>query len=41
MSRRETHYLVRAYYKIDNRNTRKRIYELVKAVGAGEAPASE
>ena len=41
MSRRETLELVRAYYKIDNRNTRKRIYELVKAVGAGEAPASE
>ena len=41
MSRRETLELVRAYYKIGNRNTRKRIYELVKAVGAGEAPASE
>jgi transcriptional regulator with XRE-family HTH domain len=41
MSRRETLELVRAYYKIDNRNTRKRIYELVKAVGAGEAPATE
>ncbi len=36
MSRRETLELVRAYYRIDNRNTRKRIYELVKAVGAGE-----
>ena len=31
MSRRETLELVRAYYRIDNRNTRKRIYELVKA----------
>ncbi|NQV79198.1 MAG: transcriptional regulator, partial [Alphaproteobacteria bacterium] len=33
--------LVRAYYRIDNRNTRKRIYELVKAVGAGEAETAE
>ena len=41
MSRRETLELVRAYYRIDNRNTRKRIYELVKAVGAGETPVSE
>ena len=41
MSRRETLELVRAYYRIDNRNTRKRIYELVKAVGAGEIPVSE
>lgn len=37
MSRRETLELVRAYYKVENRNTRKRIYELVKAIGAGEA----
>ena len=36
LARRETLELVRAYYRIDNRNTRKRIYELVKAVGAGE-----
>ncbi|MCX8231229.1 MAG: transcriptional regulator, partial [Alphaproteobacteria bacterium] len=41
MLRRETLELVRAYYRIDNRNTRKRIYELVKAVGAGETPVSE
>jgi transcriptional regulator with XRE-family HTH domain len=41
MSRRETLELVRAYYRIDNRNTRKRIYELVKAVGAGKTPVSE
>ena len=41
MSRRETLELVRAYYRIDNRSTRKRIYELVKAVGAGEIPVSE
>jgi transcriptional regulator with XRE-family HTH domain len=37
MSRRETLELVRAYYKIDNRNTRRRIYELIKAVGTGES----
>ena len=37
MSRRETLELVRAYYKVENRNTRKRIYELVKAIGAGKA----
>ena len=41
MSRRETLELVRAYYRIDNRNTRKRIYELVKAVGAGKTPVVE
>lgn len=41
MSRRETLELVRAYYRIDNCNTRKRIFELVKAVGAGETPVSE
>lgn len=41
MSRRETLELVRAYYRIDNRNTRKRIYELVKAVGAGKTPVAE
>lgn len=41
MSRRETLELVRAYYRIDNRNTRKRIYELVKAVGAGKTPLVE
>ena len=41
MSRRETLELVRAYYRIDNSNTRKRIYELVKAVGAGETSVSE
>lgn len=37
MSRRETLELVRAYYKIDDRNTRRRIYELIKAVGTGES----
>lgn len=41
MSRRETLELVRAYYKVENRNTRKRIYELVKAIGAGEAALEE
>ena len=41
MSRRETLELVRAYYRIDNRNTRKRIYELVKAIGAGKTPVAE
>ena len=41
MSRRETLELVRAYYRIDNRNTRKRIYELVKAIGAGTNPVAE
>ena len=41
MSRRETLELVRAYYRIDNRNTRKRIYELVKAIGAGKNPVAE
>ena len=41
MFRRETLELVRAYYRIDNRNTRKRIYELVKAIGAGKTPVAE
>ncbi len=34
-SRRETLELVRAFYRIGDRNTRRRIYELIKAV-AGE-----
>jgi transcriptional regulator with XRE-family HTH domain len=41
MSRRETLELVRAYYKIDDRNTRKRVYELVKAIGARDAEADD
>ena len=38
-SRRETLELVRAFYRIGDRNTRRRIYELIKAV-AGE-PVSD
>lgn len=37
-SRRETLELVRAFYRIGDRNTRRRIYELIKAV-AGEPVA--
>jgi transcriptional regulator with XRE-family HTH domain len=34
MAKRETLELVRAYYKIRDPNTRKRLFELTKAVGA-------
>ncbi len=34
MAKRETLELVRAYYKIENTNVRKRLYELTKALGA-------
>lgn len=37
MSRRETLELVRAYYRIPDRNMRKRLYELIKSIGAGQA----
>ena len=35
MVKRETLELVRAYYKIENANVRKQVYELTKALGAG------
>ncbi len=35
MHKRETLELVRAYYKIKDANTRKRLRELTKAIGAG------
>jgi transcriptional regulator with XRE-family HTH domain len=34
MAKRETLELVRAYYKISDANTRKRLFELTKALGA-------
>jgi hypothetical protein len=34
MAKRETLELVRAYYKIENANLRKRVYDLIKGVGA-------
>ncbi len=34
MAKRETLELVRAYYKIENTNVRKRLYKLTKALGA-------
>ncbi len=34
MATRETLELVRAYYKIEDANVRKRLYELTKAIGA-------
>ncbi len=34
MATRETLELVRAYYKIENANVRKRAYDLIKGVGA-------
>jgi transcriptional regulator with XRE-family HTH domain len=34
MAKRETLELVRAYYKIENANVRKRVYDLIKGVGA-------
>ena len=36
MTKRETLELVRAYYKIENADIRKRMRELTKALGAGE-----
>ena len=36
MAKRETLELVRAYYKIEDVNARKRVYELIKAVGAAD-----
>jgi transcriptional regulator with XRE-family HTH domain len=37
MAKRETLELVRAYYKIRNSVVRKRLFEMVKALAAGEA----
>ncbi|RME67613.1 MAG: XRE family transcriptional regulator [Alphaproteobacteria bacterium] len=37
LARRETLELVRAYYRIHDANVRKRIFELVKSVGASAA----
>ncbi len=34
MTTRETLELVRAYYKIEDANVRKRVYEMIKALGA-------
>ncbi len=34
MTKRETLELVRAYYRIEGANARKRVYELIKALGA-------
>ncbi len=34
MTTRETLELVRAYYKIEDANVRKRLYEMAKALGA-------
>jgi hypothetical protein len=39
MTKRETLELVRAYYKIKNPAIRKRIFELVKAIGRSNAEA--
>ena len=39
LTRRETLELVRAYYKIGDPATRKRIFELVKAIGRADAGA--
>ncbi len=36
MAKRETLELVRAYYKIEDVNARKRVYELTKTLGAGK-----
>lgn len=40
-SRRETLELVRAFYRISDRNTRRRIYELIKAVAGEPVPDGE
>ncbi len=34
LTKRETLELVRAYYKIENADVRKRVYQLTKAMGA-------
>ncbi len=36
MTKRETLELVRAYYKIEDKNVRKRLYEMARALGAGK-----
>jgi transcriptional regulator with XRE-family HTH domain len=41
MNRRETLELVRAYYRINGDQVRKRIYELTKSLGAAEKTAEE
>ena len=40
MAKRETLELVRAYYKIEGANARKRVYELIKALGAAASKDS-
>jgi transcriptional regulator with XRE-family HTH domain len=40
MVKRETLELVRAYYKIEDPNVRKRVYELIKGVGADSGKGS-
>ncbi|MSO65005.1 MAG: XRE family transcriptional regulator [Alphaproteobacteria bacterium] len=40
LSRRETLELVRAYYRIEDRNMRRRVYALIKAIG-GEPVQTE
>ncbi len=37
MIMRETMELVRAYYKIEDANVRRRVYEMTKALGAADA----
>jgi hypothetical protein len=37
MTKRETLSLMRAYYKVEDADVRKRVYELTKAVGADGA----
>jgi transcriptional regulator with XRE-family HTH domain len=41
MNRRETLELVRAYYRINGDQVRKRIYELTKSLGSAEKPVEE
>ncbi len=41
MAKRETLELVRAYYKISNPQVRKRLYEMVKALGAASENQQE
>ena len=40
MQKRETLELVRAYYKIEDANVRKRLFELAKALGAATSKDS-
>ncbi len=40
MAKRETLDLVRAYYKIEEENVRKRLYELTKTLGAAASKDS-